>query len=132
MDYLTELEVCVDAIIEIAVLKKNKLQYCEPHMNKAINYTYTFLLSVLVFVLILDLYMFTQNPQDYKYSSATWSGYFIKSIGTISIYSFLLAISIVRLRNSKNRIINVLYYTGLIFFACTIIYNIYDWVSTGG
>jgi ACR3 family arsenite efflux pump ArsB len=100
-------------------------------MNKTIHYTYTIILSVLVFIFIPDLCMFTQDPQEYKYAEDPYAGYLIKSIGTIIIYLFLLVICIVTLRNSKNKIINLLYYIGLIFFACTIIYNLYDWYSSG-
>lgn len=100
-------------------------------MKKAINYTYTILLALLVFIFVLDLCMFTQNPQEYKYSSDSYSSYLIKSIGTIIIYLFLLVISIVTLRNAKNKIISLMYYIGLLFFVCTIIYNIYDWYRSG-
>jgi hypothetical protein len=100
-------------------------------MNKVINYTYTVLLSILVFIFILDLCMFTQNPQEYKYANDSWSGYLIQSIGTIIIYLLLLVISIVRMRHSNNKIIKVLHYIGLLFFVCTIIYNLYNWYSSG-
>lgn len=101
------------------------------YVYKAINYAYTILLSLFVIVFVLDLGISTQNPQEYKYASDSNSFYVIKSIGTIITYLFLLVISILRLRNPQNRIIKVLYNVGLIFFVCTIIYNIYDWYSSG-
>jgi cell division protein FtsW (lipid II flippase) len=98
---------------------------------KVINYTYTILLSLFVIVFVLDLCMSMQNPQEYKYSSDSYSSYVIKSIGTIAIYLLLLVISVLRLRNSKNKTINAIYYIGLVLFVCTITYNIYQWRVTG-